>query len=151
MKWMKRYIVLLLLFVFNCANAEIRISKLTDSEKESYELIIGKLVLQDGMISFVAPDGTILASEKLSAIKSIVFSKSIATATIIPSEIKIFPNPTSDYIVVEGVGNDVHFSVYDLSGKCVKSGIGTAIPVFELGNGTYILQVGMQIVKFIKE
>lgn len=150
---MKRYIVLLLLFAFNHADAEIRISKLTDSEKETIEFVIGKLVLQGGMISFVAPDGTILASEKMSEVRSIVLSNS--TTTVIQataqSEIRIFPNPACDYIQVEGVGKEVNYRVYDLTGKCVEAGNGRAIPVSELGSGTYILQVGTQMVKFIKE
>jgi len=150
---MKKFLVILLLLGLLHANAEIRMSKLTDPEMESIELIIGKLVLQDGIISFVAPDGTILASERMSEIRSIVFSNSSATAieATTQSEIRIFPNPAFDYIMVEGLGNDVNYRIYDISGKCMTSGTGTAIPVFELGNGTYILQVGMQIVKFIKE
>ena len=98
---------------------------------------ISKLVLNEGIISFVASDGTVLASEKISDIVRIDFVKT-------PTEVPAVPT------TIEDMQDPVSYRVYDISGKCVLSGYGSTIPVQGLENGVYIMQVNTQMVKFIK-
>ena len=41
--------------------------------------------------------------------------------------------------------------VYDLQGRLLKQTKGTEVQVEDLANGTYLLQIGTQVVRFIKQ
>lgn len=62
--------------------------------------------------------------------------------------ISIFPNPTSDYLIIEldeSVNRSMNYAVFDVSGKQVDnqllSGIRTAIPTADLSSGTYFIAI----------
>ena len=66
--------------------------------------------------------------------------------------VRVFPNPTSDYIHIEGLETGTSIELYDLSGKLVKNeklknGFGAAQPdkavldVKNLSTGTYLLKI----------
>nr|MBS0037311.1 T9SS type A sorting domain-containing protein [Saprospiraceae bacterium] len=63
-------------------------------------------------------------------------------------EVSIFPNPTSDYLIIEldeSVDRSMNYAVFDVSGKQVDnqllSGIRTAIPTAGLSSGTYFIAI----------
>jgi len=71
------------------------------------------------------------------------------------SSVFIFPNPVKEYLTVNGLRNNVTINLYDLKGELLQ-----AIPVNEnsikinvssLQQGTYLLRVGEQTIKFIKQ
>ena len=72
---MRRYLFICCLCFIGVVKAEITMYNLTESEMRLADYTIGKLVMQDGMLSFVAVDGTVLASEKISDVVRIVFVK----------------------------------------------------------------------------
>ena len=63
----------------------------------------------------------------------------------------IFPNPVSNTLNIMGVDESASLAVYNLSGKCVIKDKGNTIDVSSLSQGTYILQINEQYVKFIKK
>ena len=63
----------------------------------------------------------------------------------------VYPNPVSSTLNIQGVDEIASLSVYSLSGKCVLQETGTEIDVTSLQQGTYILRVNNQYVKFIKK
>lgn len=80
------------------------------------------------------------------------------------TDLRVFPNPTSDYLVIEGESNELEGAdvfIYDLAGKLVSkrqinSNInGYKIEVENLQNGIYLLEVVnkdiRQIIKFVKK
>jgi hypothetical protein len=114
--------------------------------------IIGKWVFVDNSLQLQDKSGSILATESLTDIKQIIFSVSDASAEIedIPSNtILVYPNPTQDVLMIKGIENQ-RLRVYDLQGRLLSTSIGTQVEVKHLANGTYLLQVGTQIVRFIK-
>ena len=68
--------------------------------------------------------------------------------------IKIFPNPTSDFITIENVKTNSLVKIIDTSGKVVlnKKLSGNSIDVKSLSKGTYFLKIdGLKPLKFIKK
>ena len=63
----------------------------------------------------------------------------------------IFPNPVSNTLNIMGVDESATLAVYNLSGKCIIKDKGNTIDVSSLSQGTYILQINEQYVKFIKK
>lgn len=63
----------------------------------------------------------------------------------------IFPNPVTNTLNIMGVDESASLAVYNLSGKCVIKDKGNTVDVSTLSQGTYILQINEQYVKFIKK
>ena len=79
---------------------------------------------------------------------------------IAADEIKIYPNPASDFIQLEVENNFIgkHYQITDVTGKEILSGkivdIETIVPLKQLATGTYFFQIGELIrltFKIIKE
>ena len=67
------------------------------------------------------------------------------------NDFSIFPNPVADDLRVEGVDED-EYEVYDLLGRLVLQGfLEDDIDVSKLPSGTYILRIGNESKKFLKE
>ena len=67
------------------------------------------------------------------------------------SSVFVFPNPVSNTLYIQGVEKDAILEVYNLTGKSVLKNKGTEIDVTSLNQGTYILRINNQHVKFIKK
>lgn len=63
----------------------------------------------------------------------------------------VYPNPVSSTLNIQGVDDTASLSVFNLSGKCVLQEAGTEIDVTSLHQGTYILRINNNYVKFIKK
>ncbi len=67
------------------------------------------------------------------------------------SSVFVFPNPVSNTLYIHGVEDDAILEVYTLTGKSVLNEKGTEIDVTSLNQGTYILRINTQHLKFIKK
>ena len=67
--------------------------------------------------------------------------------------ISIFPNPVQDYLLVEGIQAKSKFSIFDIQGRLIQSGVITnsSVDVRQLPQGSYFLQFEEGTAKFIKE
>ena len=66
-------------------------------------------------------------------------------------ELVIYPNPVSDILRIEGSVDD-YYKVYDVLGRLVLQGtLEDEIDVSKLPSGTYILRVGNESRKFVRE
>ena len=63
----------------------------------------------------------------------------------------VYPNPVSNTLNIQGVDDTASLSVYSLSGKCLMQEKGIEIDVTSLHQGTYILRINNNYVKFIKK
>lgn len=114
---------------------------------------IGKVVFVGDDLQLLAHDGTVLAQEPIAEVQQITFADgseptSVEGATA--SGIILYPNPTQDRLVVQGAEGQT-LRVYDLQGRLLKQTEGTEVQVEDLANGTYLLQIGTQVVRFIKQ
>jgi hypothetical protein len=69
--------------------------------------------------------------------------------------ISVFPNPTQEMLYVDGINVGETIRIFSLDGQMLLSstaGNGTiSLSVESLSNGVYLLQIGTEIVKFIKQ
>jgi hypothetical protein len=74
---------------------------------------------------------------------------SVMTASA--QSLKAYPNPVSDFLIIESGEKEV-FQILNILGQSVQQGVATTqIDVSALPQGTYILQVGKEQVKFVKQ
>ena len=64
-------------------------------------------------------------------------------------QVKVYPNPTQDVLYVKGTENTI-LRVYDMQGQLLQTAEGDRLTVSSLSTGTYLLQIGTQVVRFIK-
>ena len=67
------------------------------------------------------------------------------------AKVYAYPNPVVNTLNVLGISETEPLFVYDLSGKCLMTETGNKVEVSNLTNGTYILKVNNQCIKFIKK
>lgn len=113
--------------------------------------LIGKWVFEGDELQLFDKAGYLLASEQIAHIRKITFSTSSPSAIEDAEKngILVYPNPTQDVLFVEGA-EAFPLRVYDMQGRLLKEGNGNHVQVSELSSGTYLLQIGTQIVRFIK-
>ena len=111
---------------------------------------IGKWVYVGDDLQLLSHDGEVLAQEPVMNIRKIMFAESTSTENISANQILIYPNPTQDVLLINGIeAQDLR--VFDLQGRLLKTENGTQLNVSDLAEGTYLLQVGTQVVRFIKK
>lgn len=67
------------------------------------------------------------------------------------TSVYIYPNPVVNTLSIQGVDENTALEVYNLTGKSVLNAKGTKLDVTSLTQGTYILRINNQYVKFIKK
>ena len=113
---------------------------------------IGKLVFVEDSIRLLDKSGNVLAIEALSNIKKITLLTSDTSEDVndtIVNTIVVYPNPTQELLIIQGIESQT-LRIYDLQGRLLKTEWGNQISVGNLSDGTYLLQIGTQVVRFIK-
>ena len=119
--------------------------------------IIGKWMFVGQNLALLDKGGSILALEPLNNIRKIVFSPSQPDVPIGDASVNaeslyvVYPNPTQNLLHIQGTDDETPLRIYTMEGKLVTSAEGQAIDVQALSNGTYLLQIGTQVARFIKE
>ena len=67
------------------------------------------------------------------------------------TQVYVFPNPVVNTLTIQGVDDNTPLEVYNLTGASVLQDKGTELDVTSLSQGTYILRINNQYVKFIKK
>ena len=153
---MKRLLMILFLcgLYLHIQAVTITVIRLTGDAKE---------VQQVNAIQFL-PGQTILCqlsngkSTELKGVRKISFENNEFTAiedVTTPSTIRVYPNPTADMLIIDGVTAQQEIAIYSLNGSKVlstQSQEGTnTIQVSELPNGVYLLRLSNETFKLIKE
>lgn len=128
-----------------------------NGHEQSYALSqIGKITFSNETMYLFAENGTLLGYTAVENVGKIVSQEPTATAlNNVEGQLYIYPNPTHEGLIVKGLPVNQTIRVFDLAGRLQTATVmqenETYISVNALPNGTYLLQVGAQIVKFIKE
>lgn len=146
-----------LFFAFVCS-LQVMALNLVVEHRSGAELLqdialIGKWVYVGDDLQLLDKAGNVLATEPLANIKKITFSVSgsmTSVEDVQPSNIVVYPNPTQDVLMIQGIEAQA-LRVYDLQGRMLLQQEGTQIGVSQLSKGTYLLQIGTQVVRFIKK
>ena len=119
---------------------------------------VGKITFANDSIYLVAHNGQVLGQEAQGKTRKIIFANApdqTATPEVSNADIRVYPNPTSDKLVVSGVESGTVIRIYANDGKLLDAATAdsqTAIlPVSHLAQGSYLLQINTTIVKFIKK
>ena len=113
---------------------------------------IGQWVFVGNTIQLLDKSGKILATEPIANVKKICFAPPTNTDvndTVVHSII-VYPNPTQDILMIQGA-ESLTLRVYNLQGSLLLTQWGNQISVGNLPDGTYLLQIGTQVVRFIKK
>ena len=85
----------------------------------------------------------------------IISSNPLSTNDFKLKTLKIYPNPTSDFIMINGLTTEASYEIYNTIGQKVKRGVvleNEKIDIQNLTNGIYVLKLGDgNRVRFIKE
>ena len=114
---------------------------------------IGKWIFVEENLQLLDKVGNLLATEPISELKNITFSISnpeTATENVQMNSIVIYPNPTQDMLYISGTTPQT-LRVYDLQGRLLINETSMQINVSTLNMGTYLLQIGTQVVRFFKQ
>lgn len=164
---MKHLISTLVVFSVFSVNAlfadfSMRIEYLNDEEYNATISSIARWEIDGANEKFrlVALDGTVLAERNLyDDIRRIVIFDDNEGNTVNTEDnllsISVFPNPTQEMLYVDGINVGETIRIFSLDGQMLLSstaGNGTiSLSVESLSNGVYLLQIGTEIVKFIKQ
>ena len=115
--------------------------------------LIGKWVYEGDNLKLLDKAGNVLATEALANIKRITFLTSGPVTNVEDvqdNSILVYPNPTQDVLMIQGIEAQP-LRVYDLQGRLLVQENGIQVGVQHLAEGTYLLQIGTQVVRFIKK
>ena len=116
---------------------------------------IGKWVFVDDRVRLLDHNGYLLGEEYMENIVKITFSNTppVPTSTdeVQQNTVIVYPNPTHEMLCVQGVPEDITLRVYSTTGQLLATAQGTQINVSHLPQGTYLLQIGVRVIRFIKE
>ena len=145
---------ILLFFALICS-LQMMVANLVVEHRSGADLLqdislIGKWIYVGEDLQLLDKQGNVLATEPLANIKKITFSVPTATENVQTNAILVYPNPTQDVLMIQGIEAQT-LRVYDMQGRLLKVENGTQVSVGNLAEGTYLLQIGTQVVRFIKK
>ena len=122
------------------------------TEKMQDIALIGKLVFVEDSIRLLDKEGIVLATEPIANVKKIYFATPTNTDVndTLVNTILVYPNPTQDVLMIQGIESQT-LRIYNLQGSLLQTEWGDQISVSNLPDGTYLLQIGTQVVRFIKK
>ena len=148
---------LLLLAVMATAETILTVQPITGADHQYALQSIGKICFADGAMCLIDKKGTELGRTPLAEISKIVFEEGelVGTEDLKVGNIHIWPNPTQESIIVSGMQQNQIIRVYNLNGQMLNAtpvqDSQTTVNVSSLQSGVYLLQVGAEVVKFIKQ
>ena len=156
---MKQSVVLWLMLLLGCFSplraADVLTLVPTSGEERSMDIaLIGKWQFVDTKLVLFDKSNNILAEEETSQIKKITFAEmeiNNAVSEVEANSIVIYPNPSQARIYVAGANAGTPIRVFDMQGHLLLTATGTECDVQSLAAGTYLLQIGTQVVRFIKQ
>lgn len=154
---MKRIKVLLISLLFSVSfifaqETERVIAISSDGTQGSYLLAQVKRI--DMTITETSTSMTVLCKNNYSqtGVQKILFSTPITEIKEIGvNNVYVYPNPVSHTLYIEGVSDETPLYIFNLAGQCISQEYGSEIDVTSLQQGTYILRINQQHVKFIKK
>jgi len=110
----------------------------------------GGFYFDNGNLRIVeAQDGN-ATTEPLSTLRSIAVRHDNAVATVTgTSQLTLFPNPSSDYIVVDGATGEI--TVFSIGGVKMLTGSQGRLDISSLPRGLYVVHDGTRTAKFVKK
>lgn len=126
-----------------------------DGKTAQKELAKVSRIVFDGSqnISLDLNDGNTKDLGNVSNVQKIVFADGELASVdqTNATSVKIYPNPTTESISIEGLEQGQQVKIYSISGKLAQVSNESVINVSSLSNGEYIVVVGQTVAKLIKK
>ncbi len=126
-----------------------------DGKTAQKELAKVSRIVFDGSqnISLDLNDGNTKNLGNVSNVQKIVFADGELASVdqTNATSVKIYPNPTTESISIEGLEQGQQVKIYSISGKLAQVSNESVINVSSLSNGEYIVVVGQTVAKLIKK
>lgn len=159
---MKKFFLSILFFIsfgiFSFAETALFVDYLSEKDAEYALSIIGRIEIKDEVFRLISTGGEELASCDLYSVRKLTFGEGGLTATdnLNSNQLFVYPNPTQDQLFINGLSADESVRIYDLNGQLLSVSTANAdglcqLYVASLPQGTYLLQIGIEVVKFIKQ
>ena len=159
---MKKFFLSILFFIsfsiFSFAETALFVDYLSEKDAEYALSIIGRIEIKDEVFRLISTNGDELASCDLYSVRKLTFGEAGSTATDDQraNQLFVYPNPTQDHLFINGLNADESVRIYDLNGQLLSVSTANAdglcqLSVASLPQGTYLLQIGIEVVKFIKQ
>ena len=75
----------------------------------------------------------------------------IGTEIIDQKSLHIYPNPATDFIMIDGLYESAPYELINLNGSIIKAGITSgSIELSNLSKGIYLLHIGVNYIRIIK-
>lgn len=149
-------LMLLMALVAQAQAMHLSIEKLSGAEEMSALAAIGKIVFDKNGMCLYDKEGTELGRTPFDQIGKIVFSEQSTPTTVRELECPtIQVSFDQETLYIRGIAGRQTVRIFSMNGQQMQSAVtadGEAqLPVGGLHNGTYLLQVGAKVVKFIKK
>lgn len=121
---------------------------------------LGVMTINEGKLRLSTYEGTLLAERNLKDVKKITFKEEQETDIIenfLNNEIslKAYPNPAQDALYVSGLKEGENLRIFSIDGQLIETLTATGpemqIRVSNFKDGIYLIQSGLNIIKFIKK
>ena len=152
-----RYKILLLmwlpaLFGLRAATVPAVIAVSADGAETRYELAsVQRIVFDAGGMTLQRKTD----AGNVSGVRCVLFGTMEQPPTALAeageATIYAYPNPVQNYLRIEGVAADATCTVYDLQGRALLHSAAQKIDVTTLQQGSYLIKLNNQIIKFIKK
>jgi len=157
---MKQKLILfaaMLISSFAFAETSLVVYPLSEAEQTTALASIGYVKLQDGSMFIYSKENVLLGQNQLSEVRKVIFEDRVADAieeVQASSSILVYPNPAHDALMIKNADCD-KIRVFNMNGQLLITAPlydGCAsINVSSLSQGTYLLQLNTELVKFIKQ
>lgn len=141
---------------FAFSQTGIKVTYYTGAEQIFTIETTGKLYFSNDNLLIKTEASATDTSIPVSIIEKITFNNALATQEIGANEknLKLYPNPSSDFIRIKSESKSISVKIYNLSGQIVLSGTYKSdenIDVSKLKKGVYLVQANGVTIKFIKK
>lgn len=154
----KRTCIALLLLVASTVSAAsgLTVIGLDNTEQQFALSQIGKITFDAGTMYLYDHDNNLLGYNSIDQVGKIVVEEDgQESLDEVNGNVQIIMQPAQQSIIVKGLSGTQTIRVFNMAGNVLLSVTSqaeqTLIDVSGLNNGTYLLQAGAQVIKFIKQ
>ena len=159
---MKRKLLLLGLLIplFAYSETDLVLVPMSGQDLNYAVSLIGQIRFVENSVCLYDKQDAELGCTPINEINKIVFAEKPNTTTSINdtnsgTSLQIIFDPSQESLVVRGLQGKQTLRIYNLNGQLIQSitaiGSDAYLHVGGLQNGAYLLQIGAQIVKFLKD
>lgn len=158
---MKRKLIiscLLLVAIATMAETSLIVKPLTGEEQSTALSTIGYMKMTPESLYVYSHSDLLLSKTAIKDINYLHFGSSEVAMSFenvhAATSCRVYPNPTQDMLIIENANSDKAY-IFDISGRLLQTksieGDRTSINVNSLPLGEYLLFLGNQTVKFLKQ